>query len=91
MDRILEGFKNGATADHGMHSCPASKARLKNMCKKTLIGLSSKLSSAEEMALCDATLTSLCPSASSTNDKDDEEQLLKAIGTILYFSDSLIS
>ena len=86
MDHVLEGFRNGATVDHGMHSCPASKERLKKMCKKTLVRLSSKLSSADEMALCEATLDSL---HSYSTQSDDEEQLLKAIGTILYFSDSL--
>lgn len=82
MDHVLKGFKDAATADHGMHSCPASKERLKDMCKKTLIGLSSKLPSAEEMTLCDAVLESLHSS------DDNDEQLLKAIGTILYFSDA---
>jgi len=79
MEHLLEGFKDAATADHGMHACPASKDRIRDMCKTALIRLSSKLSSAEEMTLCGKLLTSLTSS--------DDVSMLKAIGTILYFTD----
>jgi len=62
MEHLLEGFKDAATADHGMRACPASKERIREMCKLALIRLSSRVSSVEEMTLCGKLLTSLASS-----------------------------